>query len=674
MNQLRGDVAVLEEDALREDFIDALQDPAHLSMSRENAVNSANQLLDVAEGELGILVRVGPNQVGFIHRIMQEHLAAEYVASRLEFEDVQDLFKRYVGNPAWKEVLLITVRKISRPSELSSLLAVIRDRIGETPAGLCAREFLAEITFGPYGLPIDAEHTNATDIIKVVESHAYGPHRARLLDAVLSGLSGPLTGSIVRDCLERWTLLVEEPSRELVSQISKIPPDTGLSETVCSLLVFALRNVDRYDAFDKASTIAVRCSTIGTDEERLYLRAALLRILADPPSGLVQAAALAALALGWRQDPRVIAILDEARSHPDEQVRVVALCDALNVLADVFPETTEISRPTAQVLTDSESKWLIEHLWTQERPEIHFGMLVAGISAVVQGDQAVLNDLMDFNSSPEVSNFGSEVPCAVMLRAFADNETLVNWVCDQMRGEGLNGLKQQVRIGDVDPLVRAYRKGSPYNGRVAESIEQFLSGTGAELMSRTLYYLAAIDQGPVMREALLGELGSASSFPHWAASALGEHFVEDVGALAELRSMIMGDPVRASMVANAASSVLGPDDVIKRLMDILRSLDASPSSRGSRYDIVASSLIRAYRKLVVQHVCIEGYSDLSLMRASSVVKRQFTRTASRLRLFCHASTSPRRVSLSGMRRSRHCRASTPISISAIFSQLPCLGV
>ena len=60
VNQLRGDVSVLEADALREDFINALQDPSHLSMSRENAVNSANQLLDVAEGELGILVRVGP--------------------------------------------------------------------------------------------------------------------------------------------------------------------------------------------------------------------------------------------------------------------------------------------------------------------------------------------------------------------------------------------------------------------------------------------------------------------------------------------------------------------------------------------------------------------------------------------------------------------------------------
>ena len=597
VNQLRGEVSVFEEDALREDFIDALQDPSLLSMTRENAVSSAIQLLDVAEGELGILVRVGPNQVGFIHRVMQEHLAAKHIASRLEFEDVQELFKNYVGNPAWKEVLLITAQEISRPSELSSLLAVTRDYIDETPSGLCAREFLAEITFGPYGLPVDAVEANATDIIKVIESHAFGPHRARLLDAMLSGLSGPLTGGIVRDCLERWTLLVEEPSRELVYQISKIPPDTGLSETVCSLLVFALRNADRYDAFDNASTIAVRCSTIGTDKERLCLRGALLNILADPPSGLVQAAALAALALGWRQDSEVAAILDAARSHPDEQVRVVALCDALDVLADVFPDSTKVSRPAAQVLTVSESEWLIEHLWTQERPEVHFGMLVASISAVVQGDQAMLNDLMDFNSSPEVSHFGSEVPCAVMLRAFADNEALANWVCDQVRADRIHGLKQQIKIGDVDPIVRAYRKGSPYSDRVAESIEHFLSSTDTEFMDRTLYSLAAIDQGPVMREALLKELRSSSSFPHWAAAALGEHFVNDVGAVAELRSMIMGDPTRASMVANAASSVLCPHDVIKRLIEILRSLDASPNSGGSRYDIVASTLIRAYREL-----------------------------------------------------------------------------
>ena len=61
------------------------------------------------------------------------------------------------------------------------------------------------------------------------------------------------------------------------------------------------------------------------------------------------------------------------------------------------------------------------------------------------------------------------------------------------------------------------------------------------------------------------------------------------------------------------------------------------------------------------------------MRASAVVKRQFARMASRLRRSCHASISRRGVLWSDMRRSTHCRPVAPIAISAIFSQLPCLG-
>ena len=62
------------------------------------------------------------------------------------------------------------------------------------------------------------------------------------------------------------------------------------------------------------------------------------------------------------------------------------------------------------------------------------------------------------------------------------------------------------------------------------------------------------------------------------------------------------------------------------------------------------------------------------MRASTVVKRQSTRIPARLRCVCHAPASCLKTLWSGMRRSRHCRFITPISISAIFSQLPCLGV
>ena len=58
------------------------------------------------------------------------------------------------------------------------------------------------------------------------------------------------------------------------------------------------------------------------------------------------------------------------------------------------------------------------------------------------------------------------------------------------------------------------------------------------------------------------------------------------------------------------------------------------------------------------------------MRASEVVKRQSTRIASRLRCCCHAPTYRRRALWSGIRRFKHCRASAPISISAISIQLP----
>jgi hypothetical protein len=62
------------------------------------------------------------------------------------------------------------------------------------------------------------------------------------------------------------------------------------------------------------------------------------------------------------------------------------------------------------------------------------------------------------------------------------------------------------------------------------------------------------------------------------------------------------------------------------------------------------------------------------MRASVVVKRQSIRRWVRLRAFSHAATWRSRLARSARRRSKHCSARTLSSISAMFSQLPCVGV
>ena len=285
VSQIRGDISTFQEALLREDLLQALSDPNYLAMNAADAADTADQLLNVAEGELGLLVRQGTAELGFLHRILQEQLAAEYISDRLNPAEIKDLFVKHVGDPRWREVLLATIWRISRPSELRDLMEVIRKRIEESTTGLRAREMLAEITFGPYGLPATNIQQSAPEIISVIETHPYGPHRARLLDSVLTGLEGAATGDIVRACLGRWTLLVKEPSGELVSEIAQLPPASGLSETIVNLLLRALHNPHSWIAHAGVIAIAGRCSNggPGSDEERDLLRMELLQILHAPP-------------------------------------------------------------------------------------------------------------------------------------------------------------------------------------------------------------------------------------------------------------------------------------------------------------------------------------------------------------------------------------------------------
>ena len=114
-----------------------------------------------------------------------------------------------------------------------------------------------------------------------------------------------------------------------------------------------------------------------------------------------------------------------------------------------------------------------------------------------------------------------------------------------------------------------------------------------------MFGLAAVDRGPLMREALLEDL-EASSFPHWASEALAEYFGEDAGVRATLRLMLSGDPVRASMIAPVATRVLRTEEVVPRLLAILRGLAKCTDRRQGRYDFVASALIRACQE---QGIC-----------------------------------------------------------------------
>ena len=599
INQIRGDVSAIQESTLRQDFVETLCHPDFLAMTQADAVQAADDFLDVAEGELGILVRKGPMDLGFLHRVFQEQLTAEFVTDRLDPEKVNQLFADHVGDPRWREVLLATMWRINRPAELRGLLDVIQNRVDETPAGMYAREILAEVIFGPYDIPATDIVERSPSIIDAIETHPYGPHRVRLLDSVLAGVEGVATQEIVQACLERWTVLTRHTSKELIWAVAQLPPGPNVSELVCRLLLLAIQHPNHWTAYASASAIASRCSAASTNsaEERNRLRAGLMSILSNPPSGLAQGAAVAALALEWRDDPLVVEILHQAREHTQDGVRLVALCDVLGVLrTTLLGEIPSGSLEISQGLGDLDREWLVDLVVNQRfyRWDLNRELLVAAASEAVRNQYAVLSILIEAVKTSEERHAVPALVWSVMLRAFADQEPVVDVVCDLLRSERFSRFFAAMMFDDDHLLHVAYPPTSPYSSRVAAAIEDRVGSSSLRNDEWHLFLLAAVDRGPRMKQALLRDL-RRSNFPHRTAQALVQYFGDHQDVLAILRTVLMGSAIQASRIANVASKVLGTEELIPRLLEMLRDLQATRGAHEARPDFVVSALTNACR-------------------------------------------------------------------------------
>lgn len=597
VNQHKGNFSALPEIELRKDFVDALQDPDGLAMVRESAAAAADDLMAVAEGDIGLLVRKGPTDLGFLHRTLQEQLAAEFIADRFTPTETKEMFTERVGDPRWSEVILATMSRLTRPTELRELLAALRECIDESLSGLRAREVVAELTFGPYDLPAIDIQQSAVEIIETIETHTYGPHRARLLSSFITGLGGTTTKDIVRKCLERWTLLTQEPSNELVKEIGDTPASERVSDIICKLLLRAICYSDSSVAYTGAIVIANRCSVdgVGDNTERFFLRQGLIGILNDPPSGLSSAAALLALALEWQDDPVVTDILHEARSHAEESVRVVALSEALGVLRPLFARANNTVTHKSQALNDEEREWLFGRINTFSISDTHWGLLVSSISDVASNFGISIDHLIDGlrGSARSIDGyFNRDLAWSVLLEAFADEERVVQFVCDQLCSSESSMIANMTWSGQS--LLSSYPVGSPHNSRIASAIENRISqnDSSSDILGSTLRHLAAVDRGPKMKRLLLDELDHAA-WPHWAASALADYFDNDEEVETALLEAIHGEPIRAAEVALVANRILPSEEAIPHLLSILRELKNLPNAGSARHDIVASALIQA---------------------------------------------------------------------------------
>ena len=205
---------------------------------------------------------------------------------------------------------------------------------------------------------------------------------------------------------------------------------------------------------------------------------------------------------------------------------------------------------------------------------------------------------------------------------------------------------------------------------MADPIRQFDDAVDA--------FIAAYPEIKYEARRRLGEAYADSDFP--VDSRLKQRFgvkltYLPVPSTDDFRVNLSADEI-AVVRRNAEDALRGTvNDALLSLLDRLQEPVARMATRLRLFRRTSAGKVQhPFRDSLVPIVHIAGYNRFSFTRASAVVNCQSALACFLLRLSSQAATSSVRVCLSGMRRSRHWPDNTLSSDSAMFSQLPCLGV
>lgn len=586
--QDRGDLGAISEQHLREDLIGALRDPDVLALDQAAAIQQADAIADVAEGELGLLVRQGPKEVAFIHRCLQEQLAAEHITTRLSRDEQHSLLLDRLNDARWREVLLGVMWLTSRPDERRDLAEALIARVNDTALGLQAADVLAEVVFGPYDLPGGMGRDQAEFFANRIEAHPLLSHRARLLTHFVGGVGSLAVQGLVEKRLAAWTKPTELLRGSLVWQLGRVST-SGTSAGPLPAILDALGHLAPEIAWAAARVLVERPEVAREgSEERTYVATAVKRILASPTSAPSAAAALAVLCSVWPDEERTARAAESYRRSLSGSIRMVALAHLIGVLNDGLTGNSFCTSPQLNRLTADDRAWL--HARVSDRADRggHAGIEGATVDAAARSNPKTLEHVlkrMKQGTGPDLDSVWS-----VALSAFPDEPQVAEFVAGHIADEERPWPLLSSGLGR-GRLAKAYGANSPYRDLIAAAIETHLGRFDAAHHDMELHELAAIDQGPRMRTALLQALDE-SSVPHWAASALLDHFTGDPEVTSRLHRALTTDPVTTARLGGFAGRVLGNEGGRGRLLEVLRALAGTPALQSqARYDTIATGLI-----------------------------------------------------------------------------------
>ena len=286
----------------------------HLGKNPGEAIEVSNELLAIGAETVGILIEKSAADIGFPHRAFQEFLAARHL-SNLPFEEQEDFVRERFRYPQWHDVFLCLCHLNTRAGEVDKFVAIVESLQLPGEMELARRSFLAAIAFGDLHCSVDTARRLAEQTFEVIETDVQEPTRKRLVEHALDGLESDSLRSVAESRVQHW-FPARHPYRSGIYEAITAWPRSKETKTV---LWHGLLSEEEWNQRPAAESLA---RVFGGDLCVSNRLRDLLFVSAEPR---LLSFALHALCLGWKDDPRLPAILNDTRSSVDAGLQSVAL-------------------------------------------------------------------------------------------------------------------------------------------------------------------------------------------------------------------------------------------------------------------------------------------------------------------------------------------------------------
>ncbi|MBV1911291.1 MAG: hypothetical protein KUG78_18500 [Kangiellaceae bacterium] len=545
------------EDAIKSYLMDGNRP---FGFAEREAISASERLIEIAEDEVGILVKTSRDELVFFHRSFQEFLASSYIAN--EPQKIQEeVISRHALDLQWRDVIIGVFSLISKGEDIENLINLISSLHSNDFEKMYIETLLAEIAFGDTACSSIIAKNIADTTYKIIEESTYFQHSKQLLDIALSGFRSNKIQSDLKNRINKWTPANKSWLTDIFDSIKQKWPN---DELTMSFLLWGLKSDSGYSRNRRSATLAI--SSVFSGEEKCLSEIA--KLAKSTLDRNVRLACTEAAIRGWH-DSKITKIMVNSLSKSSDQA-----AQLLGILYRAHGgNTSDKDRDFVLKCTSGSSR--LDHTWNDIATEI----LCKGYPNDPIVREACINRL--FHHSPD---FEIAVAESVLLTCFAsDPIVLPHLIKDFSQDHPI--CIMQFSCGDPWSYLKAAAE-------ISSELKVAIKGwiINRDRIHVQSYFFLDDDEGKnFLIQKLLND-----PMPYRAGEQLINHWgLEDNDVSTAFNKLIKKGAFKASQIAPLYPAIFkDKDECFQKLLRLIK----SRSKKKIRYDLIQTAIFNIATK------------------------------------------------------------------------------